>query len=207
MRHFVTAAASFRVDSDDRAVAFPLGTDWVVCVADGTGGAAGAAAAAAMFVDSAQGTVRGGAFSLGEPAAWVRLLEDIDREIARHPAAGETTGIALAVTGGAVVGASAGDSRAWVFGAGATELTGDQVRKPRLGTGRAQPRSFSAPASGTLVVGTDGLFDHAALADIAAIAQAPPSADAGNALIGLLRARYRQLPDDVAVVIGWLDAG
>ena len=202
---FATAADSFRVRSEDRVVVLRAGEADVVCVADGSGGMSGAANAAEMFVSGVKRNVDDGNVKLTDAAAWVSLLEALDAEIKRHPFAGETTGIALAVTATAVVGASVGDSRAWLFADSAQELTEEQVRTPRLGTGHAVPKSFAAPAHGRLVVGTDGLFDHASIDDISAIVRTSQSYDAADALIGLLRARFRTLPDDVAVVIGWLD--
>jgi serine/threonine protein phosphatase PrpC len=205
MSRFLKATDSFRVRTEDRALVLRAGEADIVCVADGSGGMSGAANAAEMFVSGVKRNVDAGSLKLTDAAAWVALLGTLDAEIARHPFAGETTGIALVVTPTTVVGASAGDSRAWLFADTANELTEEQVRTPRLGTGHAIPKPFTAPAHGTLVVGTDGLFDHASIDDIRAIALASPSPDAADALIGLLRARFQTLPDDVAVVVGWLD--
>jgi len=195
MSSFATAASSFRDNTEDRALVLPFGDHWVVCVADGSGG---------MFVAGTRRAVDSGTIDLDDPSAWVTLLKALDEEIERFPLAGETTGIALAVTPTSVVGASTGDSRAWLFTESSYELTKNQARKPRLGTGRAVPKPFATQARGTLVVGTDGLFDYAALDDIRAIVRAA-SPDAADALVRLPGARSRTLPDDVAVVVGWLD--
>jgi len=208
MPQFATAAASSGEKTEDRTLVTRACDGWLVCVADGTGGGSGAALAAEMFVSGVRRAVEERGLEIREPDAFVSLLEDLDHEIKRHPIASETTGIALAITPTSIVGASVGDSRAWLFTAdGAVELTADQVRKPRLGSGGALPRWFATTAKGTLVVGTDGLFDNAAIADIAAIARAGLAAAAADALIGHLRGRFRALPDDVAVVVGRLDDG
>ena len=96
------------------------------------------------------------------------------------------------------------DSRAYLASsAGMRELTGRQSRKPRLGTGRANPRPFVADARGVLVVGTDGLFDYAALEDVSlTLGDRAGSADS---LVDLVREKHRTLPDDIAVVVGRLD--
>jgi serine/threonine protein phosphatase PrpC len=201
----MTAVASFRDRTEDRALVLPMGDDHIVCVADGSGGVSGAAMAAELFVAGVQRAVGAREIDLGDPVAWMALLGDLDCEIARQPDAGETTGIALAVTATAIVGASVGDSRAWLFSEGATELTSEQIRKPRLGTGRASPRSFAADAKGVLVAGTDGLFDHARINDIEAVARTRSSTNAADDLIRILRSRFRMLPDDTAVVIARLD--
>jgi serine/threonine protein phosphatase PrpC len=205
MPFFATAAASYRDSTEDRALVLRLDEVWVVCVADGTGGATGGAMAADLFVTGVRRAAESGAISFDEPTAWADLIKSIDDEIARHPQAGETTGIALAVTPTSVLGASAGDSRAWLFSEGSCELTKNQSRKPRPGTGRSKPHPFTVESRGILVVGTDGLFDHASLEDIRAVAGRAPSQDTADALAQLPRARSRTLPDDVAVVLGWLD--
>jgi serine/threonine protein phosphatase PrpC len=206
MPQFATAAVSYRERTEDRTLVFRVGDDWVICVADGTGGASGAALAAEMFVAGVRRAVDERGLEIRDPDAFVALLEDLDHEIKRHPTASETTGIALTVTPTSIGGASVGDSRAWLFTAeDAIELTADQVRKPRLGSGAALPRSFATNAKGTLVVGTDGLFDNAPIADIAAVTRAGLPAVAAEALVNHLRGRFRTLPDDIAVVVGRLD--
>ena len=178
----------------------------MVCVADGTGGVSGAAIAAEMFIAGVKRAIDAGMDDLDDRATWVGLLRALDEEIARDPVAGETTGIALVVSAASVVGASVGDSEAWLFTDGSLELTGNQNRKPRLGTGRARPKPFEAPGRGTLVVATDGLFHNATIDDIRAVARhdSPGTADALAKLPA--GAGSRALPDDVAVVVGWLNS-
>jgi hypothetical protein len=48
------------------------------------------------------------------------------------------------------------------------------------------------------VVASDGLFDHVPIADILA------STGDADALVALVAARYRTLPDDVVVAVGEL---
>lgn len=204
MPRFATAAASFRERTEDRVLVWPVGEIWVVCVADGSGGVSGAAKAAETFVAGVRQAIDARAVDPTDPLACVGLLKVLDREIERDPVAGETTGIVLAVTPTSVVGASVGDSRAWLFTKVATELTEGQARKPRLGTGGALPKAFTAPSGGVLVAGTDGLFDYAAIADISAIAR-NGSLDGADALVRLPVSRAKTFSDDVAVVIGWLD--
>jgi serine/threonine protein phosphatase PrpC len=154
MPRFATAAASFRERTEDRVLVWPVGEIWVVCVADGRGGVSGAAKAAEAFVAGVRQAIDTRAVDPTDPLACVDLLKVLDREIERDPVAGETTGIVLAVTPTSVVGASVGDSRAWLFTDVATELTEltelteGQARKPRLGTGGALPKAFTAPNSG-----------------------------------------------------------
>lgn len=201
---FTSAEASYRSSTQDRAVVFRVETGWIVCVADGTGGMSGGARAAELFVTGIQRAALSG-LAVTEPTAWLALLQALDREIAMDRLAGETTGIALAVASGHVVGASCGDSRADLSTeAGWQELTGNQLRRPRLGTGRAKARPFSTDAHGTLVVGTDGLFDYAKLDDMSRVVLST-SDNVGQALVDLVLDRHPSPPDDIAVVVGWLD--
>jgi serine/threonine protein phosphatase PrpC len=84
------------------------------------------------------------------------------------------------------------------------ELTSGQSHRPRLGTGRASVQPFGAEARGVLVAATDGLFDYINLNEMTNAVRAE-SADAGDALIRLVLDRHKALPDDVAIVVGWLD--
>jgi PPM family protein phosphatase len=205
MAHFVTATASARAISEDRALVAPIDAGWVVCVADGTGGMSGGAQAADLFVTGVRRAACGAGFDLTSASVWTALLQHLDQKIAAAPLAGETTGIALAVTPGLVIGASCGDSRALLStSTGWHDLTSNQLRKPRLGTGRACARPFTVEARGTLVVGTDGLFDYAKLDDIAD-ALRHGTDDTADVLVRLVLDRYRAPPDDIAVVVGWLD--
>jgi hypothetical protein len=66
--------------------------------------------------------------------------------------------VVLARSAPGIVGASVGDSSAWLLEDDqVNDLTRGQVRKPLLGTGEARPVGFSHPASpGLLLVSTDG---------------------------------------------------
>lgn len=205
MPRFVTAAASPRAVTEDRATVLRADQGWLVCVADGTGGIAGGANAADQFVAGIRRAAQRPGFDMTSSTAWTALMQNLDHEIAAEPLAGETTGIALAVTSGLVVGASCGDSKALLStSTGWRDLTSHQSRKPRLGTGRALAQPFTAEAHGTLVAGTDGLFDYAKLDDISD-AVLHGSDDTADVLIRLVLGRYRVLPDDIAIVVGWLD--
>ena len=206
MPRFATESASGRASTEDRALLAPIEAGWLVVVADGTGGISGGARAAELLIRGVREAARTG-FDTTDPAAWAALLDTLDDVIADDSDAGETTGVALMVTSGLVVGASCGDSRAFLFftPAGARELTGQQPRKPRLGTGHAQAQPFCAEAHGVLVVGTDGLFDYVKLDDISRTILAAPAGSA-DVLIRLVLERHRSPPDDIAVVVGWLDA-
>ena len=205
MLRFNTGAASPKDDTQDRALVFDIGDASIVCLADGAGGVPGGGEAADMFIDGIQRGVIQSGFDVTAPKAWTTLLNKLDLEIERDARAGETTAIALAITEHGLVGASAGDSQAWLLGdLSWQELTQAQVPKARLGRGRAQARAFTAEGRGTLLVATDGLFHHLGFDDIANILRSE-SDHTASALVQFLLGRYRQLPDDVAVIVAYLD--
>jgi PPM family protein phosphatase len=203
MTDFLVAAASPRVNTEDRSLVTRAMDAWIVCVADGAGGMSGGARAAEMVIRRVEEVASEGSFHAAA-SAWATFLESLDAAIERDLTAGETTAIVLAVTADGIVGASSGDSRAYLLSpAGFVELTAGQRRRPLLGSGRAIACSFRAATVGTLVVATDGLFDYAPLDDIRQVLAAP-SEDPAEALVRLIRTRHRELPDDVAVVLGRL---
>jgi len=72
------------------------------------------------------------------------LLEGIDHAVLSDPDAGETSALVLLVQQGVVVGASVGDSLAYVVRTVGEEqlLTTRQRKAPRIGTGLACPVGF-----------------------------------------------------------------
>lgn len=201
MTSFSLASASPRPSSDDRASAVRIGANVIVAVADGVGGITGGATAAERFVAGVMESTSAPDFDLLNAESWLGLLVALDHEISRLPEGGETTGIALVVTPSAIVGAACGDSQAWVINdVDAYALTDDVPRKPRLGSGRARPSSFSSHVRGRLVVATDGLFDYVPMDAIRRVVVENRD-DTANALIRLIERRYRALPDDVAMVV------
>jgi len=195
------AAASHRSRSEDRMLVMNAGRNWILCLCDGAGGMSGGANAADLLVHRVQRVSSATAFDVNSPEVWSTLLAESDAEIRQAPKAGETTGIVMALTPTTIIGASCGDSEAWLFSEHAhRELTCDQVRKPRLGTGLAQPRSFHAAARGTLVIASDGLFSYVKPDDVAREVFRDPGLTA-VALRRVLEFHYRVLPDDVAIIV------
>ena len=211
---FSMSAASYRGNTEDRAAVTLVDGGWLLCLADGTGGISGGARAAELFVAEVVRTAALPSFARNEAEAWAELVERADRALVADRQAGETTGIALMVTPSALVGASCGDSQAWLLTSEARlDLTASQARKPRLGSGRARACPFRAEPRGTLVVASDGLFDYAPHESIAETALAAAGdgatlAAAGHGaerLVRLVLDRHRPAPDDIAVIVGRLD--
>jgi serine/threonine protein phosphatase PrpC len=139
-----------------------------------------------------------------DAAECAELLEAVDRELVTQRHGGEATAVVVVVRGSEVVGASVGDSGAWLVGpSGARELTGRQVRKPFVGVGSATATGFHAVlrADERLLVASDGLLKHVDRERIVAAGLSGPLAGAARCLVELARLPSGGLQDDVAVVL------
>ena len=160
----------------------------VVVLADGAGGIPGGARAADLAVS---GMLR----SLpGDPVA---ALETLDAHIHDDQEAGECTAIALSVVGGIIRGASCGDAAAFLDG---DELTVDQHRKRRLGSGRALPITFEASGR-RLLLCSDGLSGYVRGAKLETALAHPRLDTAADALVTAARLPSGGLMDDLALVL------
>lgn len=186
----------------DRAEILRTDRGVVVVVADGAGGSGGGKEAADSVVMWAKALVSRTS-DLGATATWSELLADVDSQLEASGAGGQTTAVVASVTETTIVGASVGDSAAWLIGPdGHTNLTAEQVRKPLLGSGRAKPVAFTVGAlAGTLLVATDGLVNYAQAPRICAAARDKNLHTAAGKLVDLVRLASGQLPDDVAITL------
>jgi len=195
MRRFahVVEVVAARGSGQDRARVFERDDGIVIALADGAGGTGNGAMAAQTIIDAV------GAASPG--VDWSALLADIDQD--PRLAGGQSTAVVLALSDSAIVGASVGDSGAWLIAdSDVLDLTDGQARKPLVGDG-CNPFRLAAPALGerTLLVASDGLLRYAKPRDIAQIANGPDLAAAARALVDLVRLPSDGLQDDVSVVL------
>ena len=185
----------------DRIEAVELDGGWALILADGAGGMSGGAHAADALVRIVSERVR----ELGAGAdaeALCGVLQQADRELSADPAAGETTAVVAVAAGGKVVGASVGDSGAWLVGPdGHSDLTAGQVRKPLLGSEVAVFYGFTAAFAGTLLVASDGLLKYASAEKVCAAARAGNLRSAAESLLDLARLDSGGLQDDAAVLL------
>lgn len=194
-----TDIAASRGGGQDRAASFTTADGGlIVALADGAGGTGGGGEAAQAVIDAVDAAVHDG--RIGQ---WDELLADLDRAPARL-GYGQTTAVIARTDASAIVGASVGDSGAWLIGDDLriVDLTASQHRKPLLGSG-AFVTPFAAGPLGlrTLLVASDGLFKYAQPSDIARIATQVDLRAAASALIGLARLPSGGLQDDIAVVL------
>src|SRR5262249_4700430 len=116
---------------------------------------------------------------------------------------GQTTAVVLVVDDRGIIGASVGDSEAWIVYADRVDmLTTHQERKPLLGGGAHPVATRAGPlGDATGVIGSDGLFRYARPIDIARIAMQPDLEVAATALVDLVRLENGNVQDDVSVVL------
>ena len=171
--------------------------DFVV-IGGGSAGYSGAAAAAMACSIAAQRLRTGGT---GTAEDWARCLYEADQTVVRT--GGQCTAVVVEISEGRVVGASVGDSGAWLLtGNAIVDLTENQHRKPLLGSDEALPMGFGPiELSGRLLIATDGLFKYATEGDIAQQARALSVNDAVDKLIAGVRLLSGALQDDVAIIL------
>jgi len=196
------AVAFARGRGDDRVAVVEHAEATIVAVADGAGGMSGGALAAEQAISMVRAAAATPSFAVQDSRAWIDLLERADLALEAHRDAGETTCVVVAITQHGLVGASAGDSGAWlVHPAGIDDLTARQSKR-RLGSGIAQPAAISpGELAGTLLLATDGLLARARPERIAAAAMAHDLEHVAHALIELVRSPAGALEDDVGVVL------
>lgn len=148
----VTVAYRQQCEDRVRVVEFDVGV--VIIVADGAGGTVGGAQAAEAVIRE----VSAAASLERDAASWCEVLRQTDYRVG----VGESTGVVVARSCRGIVGASVGDSRAWLLDDdGLNDLTAGQARKPLLGSGDARPVGFShGPSQGLLLVATDGFCNY-----------------------------------------------
>jgi serine/threonine protein phosphatase PrpC len=145
----------------------------LIALADGADSHKAAQAAAARTVNELARCFRNGALP-SDPEDWVMVLEGIDHAVLADPDAGETSALVMLVQQGVVVGASVGDSLAYVVRPeGEPKLL--TTRKPessRIGSGLARPVGFGpVTLDGKLITRRASRFDAHGLPPVFAAAR------------------------------------
>ncbi len=184
---------------EDRVLVEHFGSRTLAVVADGAGGTGSGAAAAAMACSMAAQRLRTG--GAGTPEDWARCLYEVDQAVVRS--GGQCTAVVVEISEGRVIGASVGDSSAWMLtGKAIIDLTENQHRKLLLGSDEAMPMGFGPiEFSGRLLIATDGLFKYATESDIVQRATGESVDVAVERLITGVRLRSGALQDDVGIIL------
>jgi serine/threonine protein phosphatase PrpC len=177
---------------EDRFLVVEQPTGAVIVVVDGAGGTVRAAAAAQSVVDAAVSARP--SFDpvelLCACGCWLSML------------GGQCAAVVARIDGNEVVGASIGDSAAWlVDDESSTELTSEQVRKPLLGSPDAEVVPFRASfIDGTLLIATDGLWNYVPPYAIKTLAASEPLDRVPERLLDAARLRSGALRDDTTII-------
>lgn len=115
----------------------------LIALADGMDSREAAQTAAARTVTELARCFRNGTLP-EDPRGWVMLLQGIDHAVLADPDAGETSALVMLVQQGVVMGASVGDSLAYVVLAPGDEqlLCAGERNAPGIGSGFATPLGF-----------------------------------------------------------------
>lgn len=115
----------------------------LIALADGMDAREAAQAAAARTVTELARCFRNGALP-EDPQGWVMLLEGIDHAVLADPDSGETSALVMLVQQEVVMGASVGDSLAYVVRSPGDEqlLCPGRRNAPGIGSGFATPLGF-----------------------------------------------------------------
>jgi serine/threonine protein phosphatase PrpC len=171
-----------------------------VVVADGAGGTSGGAEAAQAVVDHLRLAVDSGR-ELNARGLRQLLLES-SLELENR---GQTTAVVLVIDRHQIVGASVGDSGAWLVEEREwKELTLGQPRKPLLGGGFAEPFTFVAKTiDAELLVATDGVLKYANGDSVRALLRNRllSAESCCHAVIDAARLSNGALQDDAAAVV------
>lgn len=149
-----TIAVPYRGRCEDRVTVIERDDGVVIAVADGAGGiGAGDQAAEAVIRE-----ITAVASLAHDENAWCGILRQIDCRVG----VGESTCVVVACSEHGLVGATVGDSQAWLIRNGELrDLSANRVRKPLLGSGAAVPIGFShSSTEGLLLVATDGFCNY-----------------------------------------------
>ena len=156
----------------------------------------GGAAAAQQVVDAVR------ALDPTQEHDWVQVLTRLDTHLSSSAGLGETTAVVAFVTDDEIVGASVGDSGAWMLMGIWLNLLEDQHRKPLLGTGSALPVAFGPfPIGERVLLGSDGLFKYVDAERIGQLARDASLEAAATELVRAARLPTGRLQDDITVVI------
>ncbi|PHQ35191.1 protein phosphatase 2C domain-containing protein [Rhodopirellula bahusiensis] len=196
MSSFETAQVvhAYRERCEDRIEITTDGDRTVIVVADGAGGTGGGHFAAETVLRETRSSLA----SIDGSTGWSDFLSQLDFEIT----CGETTAVIVDLRPDRIIGASVGDSCAWIIdGSSITDLTRNQCRKPLLGSQAAKPAPFwHGSLDGTLLVGSDGFFDYAKRDQITTLIGRTDLFSLPRACVDLVRLPSGDLWDDTAVV-------
>lgn len=190
----VARTVGYRDRCEDRVEIFRENERTVIVVADGAGGMGSGEIAAKSVVREVELAYK----TIGSSNDWCTLLRQIDCRISD----GGATAVVVDIRPYGIAGASVGDSQAWIVYEGEiTDLTANQVRKPLLGSGAAEPSPFTnEPLRGKLIVGTDGFFNYVKREKFTPVISTAEFYSIPRRCIEMVRLPSGDLWDDIGIV-------
>ena len=186
---------------EDRVAIFEQPDGLTLVVADGAGGVSGAAEAAQLVLDGVEAFLADGQ-DPRSASGWSQLLMEIDERVLAAPEAGESTAVVVHLSSDGLVGASVGDSEAWLLERDTLRVLTENQRRKRIGMGSIWAEPFeAAPLHGDLLLGSDGLFRYLTREDILPLLEPSDGETCLQALETALLARFEKLPDDLGLVL------
>ena len=196
MTRFETAYVTrdYREHCEDRVAVIHDDERVIIVVADGAGGVGNGDAAAETVVREITAERQKAATA----EQWEATLRQIDCRLGL----GESTAVVVDLRADSIVGASVGDSRAWIIREGELlDLTIGQIRKPLLGSGDARPTPFSpGPLNGTLIVATDGFCNYVKRDELTRLVAQADLFEIPRRCIELVQLPSGDLWDDIGIV-------
>lgn len=185
-------------NGDDALYIKEIGSSIWFCIADGAGGTGQGAQASAYIIEAFEELTRIDGFDV--PEDFESFLRKVDIELWDERQGGEATAIIGKVMDGVIVGASVGDSEAWIFNLEYDyELTSMQYLKPLIGSGKSVPIGFGPVyLEKYVLLGSDGLFKYVNRNDIKHLLSNDCEA---IQIADLAKKETGNLQDDVSVIL------
>ena len=182
---------------DDALYLVELGSSIWFCISDGAGGSGGGDKASLYVIEAFKSLTSIKNFDF--PEDFESFLRKLDLELSVVPNCGEATAIVGKIEDVTVVGASVGDSEAWLFNRKFDcELTAMKSLKPLLGTGNALPIGFGPfSVDGAVLLGSDGLFKYVKHQELQALLSTKTTA---KEIADLAKKETGKLQDDISVI-------
>lgn len=182
---------------DDALYVTKIGDSIWFCICDGAGGMAGAAQAGNYVVEAFKDLTNIDSFDSSDD--FESFLRKVDLELANESGCGEATAIVGKLNDTTVVGASVGDSEAWLFNREYDyELSSMQNLKPLLGSGSTTPIGFGPmDVDKSILLGSDGLFKYIKLEEMKLLLSTKTTA---KEIAKLAKQDIGSLQDDVSII-------
>lgn len=167
------------------------------CISDGARGIARAEQASILVIKAFKDLVNIDEFD--SPDDFESFLRKLDLELLSEPNCGEATAIIGKLDCATIVGASVGDSEAWLFNSVyGYELSSMQNLKPLLGSGSATPIGFGPMGvDKSVLIGSDGLFKYIKYDEMKSLLSTKTTA---KEIAKLAKKGTGSLQDDISII-------